>query len=494
MADLKIGCESVCESTNENVCESTSSLESMTPIVNVGNVPENPVTLDIKENKVTSSLVSPKQASKMLKGKRRAFSDYDDLFLSVFDTNKQLARETANKIFEYGSSEDISFRNEVKRNIDRLTHNFSLLPPTDAKRRIAILGYTVPNVEPWDPDSIKTGIAGSEEAIIYVGKEMASMGIEVVVYANPPKNSVWCLPVANPRYMSSNAFLSDDSKFDCVICWRRFDFHIASTKGPAYFWCHDIVGRKLPTEKLTGILFLSEYQRDHYYEYTPEMKSIPYTICGNGINLSQFPVESKGKSKRKPYSCAYISNYSRGLEILLDIWPQIKKAYPKASLGIYYGRETFGSCSKEVLDRIVYKIESLSKMDVVEHGKVGHVELAKALSLTSFWLYPLNNGSETFCISAVRASYASCIPICSLMGALKEVTHPDTPGIAGITCPDDIKKYLDVVLATMKLSEKELNRKKYSEFAKKFTWKACVDKMLQLIYEQKGDKPVGDKL
>jgi len=428
-----------------------------------------------------------RQINKLNHGKRQAFSDYDNLFLKVFPTNKDLAREVALKIFKHAVSDDLSFKNEVKKHHDRLVHNFSLIPPVTDRKRIAILGYIVPCVPEWDPDSIKTGIAGSEEAIIYVSKELVNMGIDVTIYANPPKDSMWTLPIAQPRYINANQFTSDDSKYDAVLCWRRFDFQIASTKGPAFFWPHDICGRKLTAEKLSGILFLSKYQRDHYYQWTPEMKSVPYTICGNGIDLSQFSVEKSDskKSKRKPYSCAYISNYSRGLEILLDIWPQLRKAYPKVTLDVYYGRETFGSCSKEVLDRIIFKLESLIKMGVTEHGKVSHVDLAKALSKISFLTYPCTTLAETYCISVVKAQAAGCIPITTRVGALDETVHPEAPTVPLISGPEDAKKYADLLVATLGLQEKDLNRKKYIDFARKCTWKACTDKMLELIYKPK---------
>ncbi len=39
---------------------------------------------------------------------------------------------------------------------------------------ILISTFAVKGVKPWDPDSIKQGITGSEEAVIYMSQKLAS--------------------------------------------------------------------------------------------------------------------------------------------------------------------------------------------------------------------------------------------------------------------------------------------------------------------------------
>jgi tetratricopeptide (TPR) repeat protein len=42
-----------------------------------------------------------------------------------------------------------------------------------------------PGFEPWTPKSIEKGLGGSEEAVVYLGQELAKLGWKVTVYANP---------------------------------------------------------------------------------------------------------------------------------------------------------------------------------------------------------------------------------------------------------------------------------------------------------------------
>ena len=57
--------------------------------------------------------------------------------------------------------------------------------------KIAILGYQNNLVAPWDPDTTKTGLPGSEECVVYASMELAKRGHEVIVFMDPPRNSIW---------------------------------------------------------------------------------------------------------------------------------------------------------------------------------------------------------------------------------------------------------------------------------------------------------------
>jgi len=212
---------------------------------------------------------------------------------------------------------------------------------------IAIVCYKDKNVNPWDPDTIKNGIAGSEEAVINVTDLLIKKGNKVTVYGNPPKTSKYS------HYVDID--LLGNIKHQVIIAWRRTDFsYLAQYANKVYFWPHDIPFNEIKSEELkylAGCFFLSKYQKLRYIEQNILINTIQYVICGNGINPSHF--SNPLKQERKPYSCAYISNYARGLTLLLDIWPTIKSKFPKATLDIYYGRNTFGLLNDEGLNKII---------------------------------------------------------------------------------------------------------------------------------------------
>ncbi len=63
---------------------------------------------------------------------------------------------------------------------------FSLV---EATKTIGIFTFANQGSHYWDPDSISSGITGSEEAIIYMGQKLAKLGHQVTVFGNPPKDS-----------------------------------------------------------------------------------------------------------------------------------------------------------------------------------------------------------------------------------------------------------------------------------------------------------------
>ena len=65
---------------------------------------------------------------------------------------------------------------------------------------------------------MKSGITGSEEAIIFMSQQLAKLGYKVMVFGTPPKNSLYSLPEANPRYVELD--FDDSTKFDIAIAWR----------------------------------------------------------------------------------------------------------------------------------------------------------------------------------------------------------------------------------------------------------------------------------
>ena len=191
---------------------------------------------------------------------------------------------------------------------------------TEPQKKIGFILYKVHGSTPWDPESIKKGITGSEEAVIYISKELAKLGYQVIVYGDPPKGSLHSMPAANPRYVDCR--FPSQEKLDIAISWRMpqaaADLKKRATK--VYFWPHDTFYWKLSDDQINGfdeVLWLSEWQREQWISYNPSFSKFT-KIFGNGIVPQQFkPV----KERENPYSCIYGSNYGRGLRCSLMLGP-----------------------------------------------------------------------------------------------------------------------------------------------------------------------------
>jgi glycosyltransferase involved in cell wall biosynthesis len=342
------------------------------------------------------------------------------------------------------------------------------------QKTIGIITYKVPNLPPWDPETIRTGITGSEEAVIYVSQHLAKQGWKVIVFADPPKDSIYSCIDANPRFVDLDFFSTD--LLDVAISWRmpHIGKQLRRFARKVYFWPEDTIDRRVSVDMVDAfddVLWISKYQREQWMSITPEFARFT-SIFGNAINPEEF---SQAAERDNPYSCIYGSNYARGLEILLDIWPALIRHYPRATLDIYYGWQHWGCLAREKEAKMKRILPNLR--NVQEHGLVGHAELNRAYSNASFWTYPCIM-PETFCTTAIRAQMGGAIPVIIDGSALKETVRH------GYRCakPQD---YLATLLKAMSQAESIslTDRRKMKQFVlQEYTWEKIAARWSALFY------------
>jgi glycosyltransferase involved in cell wall biosynthesis len=338
------------------------------------------------------------------------------------------------------------------------------------EQSIGIITCKVTGVGAWDPDSIDSGIAGSEEAVIYLSKHLSDLGYRVIVYGNPPKDSKYSSPDSNPRYLDIESL--SNHTCDIAISWRMPAIGQALKKraSKVYLWPHDTLHSQLTADQIQAfddIFWLSEWQRLQWISVNSEFEKYK-TIVGNGIEPGQFkPITQRAN----PYSCIYGSNYARGLEILLEIWPEVKRQYPEASLDIYYGWQHWNLLTPEKEAKMRFLINKYAALSVVDHGKVGHEELNCAYERSSIWAYPCIC-PETFCITALRAQGSGVLPAIIEGTALSETVR------AGFKCTTR-EEYLKTLIRAMKYAETMSleEREQLSRFVfEEYTWKNIAER------------------
>lgn len=182
----------------------------------------------------------------------------------------------------------------------------------------------------------------------------------------------------------------------------------------------------------------------------------------------------------KPYTIGYFSSYDRGLECLLDMFPKIKEQVPEAKLDIYYGWQMYDKYHSKNPEKMKWKWQMIRKMaDVgaVDHGRVNHKELAKAMQDTKVWAYP-TEFTEIHCITALKAVEAGCIPVVTKVGALAETVkgwHVDATDI--YNNEEAQKAFIDTVVEALKgeLGQVEpVDNRYWSDVAKAWDKALCV--------------------
>jgi len=253
-----------------------------------------------------------------------------------------------------------------------------------------------------------TSLGGSEQAVVYLSKELVKRNYKVTVYGNVTP----CLKdgVQYLRYEEFN--VKDD--FNIIILWRRYGL---DALGPLEFAKAVFVDLHDPTDpsslpkdlivnKVKKIFVKSNYHRT-FYPYLPDEL---FEVIANGTNMENVEPQTRNKNR-----FCYTSCYERGLiPILRYLWPLLKMQIKDAEFHIYYGSSLISEQSKKELEPL------LKQEGVFEHGRVSHEEVIKERYRSFAQLYLTDTPLEIDCISVREAALAGCIPILSPTGVFKE--------------------------------------------------------------------------
>jgi len=321
--------------------------------------------------------------------------------------------------------------------------NYYRKPVTHPAKSIAILCGWGP-LGNWGPSGLEKGIGGSEEAVIRISRELATLGYNVTVYGTPGEeagpdwyvdrsSNNFALYAANPDVKRQSVPIykhywefSRKDTFDIFISWRNpeiFDEPINARK--SYLWLHDVMDKEEFIDErlnnLDGIIFVSQYHRDLYPDI-PENKCF---VSGNGISPEDFE-ELDGKFERDPHRIIYMSSHVRGLELVYRVWDDVKKEVPDATLDIYYGWGSYDAVNRSNPERMGWKEKMLKyeqELDgVTDHGKIGHTQIVEEIMKSGVWAYPCPF-PEVYCISAVKAQAGGAVPVSSNFAALDETVQ-----------------------------------------------------------------------
>lgn len=278
-------------------------------------------------------------------------------------------------------------------------------------------------IDEWGSWSLDEGIGGSEEAIIRMSRHFIDLGYKVVVFGKVGANTgLDQYGVMWRNYWDCNL----DDEFDIFVGWRApfiFEKDIKARK--KYLWLHDVMepGEFTPKRiaNFTKCIVVSKYHRS-LFPMIPDEKIL---LSGNGIDPKEF-TELDGEFKRDPHKVFYGSSHVRGLAYLYEIWPEVKKAVPDATLDVYYGRGSYDAVHKGNPERMKWMDDMEAKAKeldgVIDHGKVSHKEINKAIFSSGVWAYPCPF-PEVYCITAVKAQAGGAVPVSSNFAALDETVQ-----------------------------------------------------------------------
>lgn len=271
--------------------------------------------------------------------------------------------------------------------------------------------------EEWTPESIKTGIGGSETAVIYLAKHWVELGYTVTVYCNCGEREG---NYDGVKYLNSAQFDQTDT-FDILILWR--DPVMLDTPFQANHIWLDLQDIPEPVdytqnrvENVDKIFAKSQYQRG----LLPHIPDDKFVILSNGVDKRLLEWSN---CEKDPYKLIYASGYGRGLEpMLMYGWQIIRQAIPDAQLHIYYGWDSYDISFGNHPQYSMWKqkmIELMSQPGITEHGRVGQEELIREKSTSAIHYYAATL-AEIDCISVRESAMVGCVPVTTNYAAFKE--------------------------------------------------------------------------
>jgi len=283
----------------------------------------------------------------------------------------------------------------------------------------------------------KQGIGGAETAFITLTRQLAQMGYRIIVFTDCDKPGIY----DGIHYLDLVDFYiyRYANPIKILVAVRSVKPFLQGTRATKkLLWIHDSPNVQLTPQVLDQIdcvIAVSKWQKEQWqHEYhIPENKII---VIPNAVDSQLFQTKSERYRKKK---LVYLSPPQRGLESLLNLFPEIRRKYPEAELSVFNYDSQNG-------DDLSFSGKDLTNVRFM--GNVHKKRLAKELRSAKLLAYP-TACMENFCLSAVEAQAAGVPVITSNQAALAETVESDKTGflIDGLPgSPEYDQKFIDKAL------------------------------------------------
>ena len=279
----------------------------------------------------------------------------------------------------------------------------------------------------------QTSLGGSESACLGLARALKARGHQVHVFASrlapdavgaDPWGVLWH---QLEDFTAMNAFIEWDV---CVGLRNYLFFNHGVQARLRVLWNQDLLvgqaGKAVMSVAwaLDKSVYVSEYHRAQWEDVQPELKPIG-AVTRNGYDPAHVP-ETVTKD---PNRLIYISRPERGLEPLMEMWPQLKAKKPDAVLQIcryasmYDGEGTKVKRMCDAADDLVRDVQAT--VGGIEYlGGLNKAQLYQAIADAAVMWYPgVATFAETSCIAATEAQACGTPFVGSIKGALAETAR-----------------------------------------------------------------------
>jgi len=340
--------------------------------------------------------------------------------------NKELAKDLYKKLIQINYDKYINLKDllDIDENVFKKGINLCNINglPNPNKETIIFVAGTF--YMPWNGDTKTLG--GSEYMLSKYAEYCAKGGYNVYAFVDTKRGLE--NNIRGVQYLNKELFYQFIQQYHIKVCIvsRKADYlkytDIKNIEN-VYFWCHDIEPQgkiNLTQPNFRKIICLTNWHKEFILnKFKIDEKYIE--VSGNCIDLNEcYTTTTQEKIKR---SFIYTSAVDRGLEYFINIFPDVLKEFPDATLHVFcdLSDDTKVDLSINKLNELKNKI--LSNKSIIHHNFSDHKELYKAFSECEYWIYPDFVFKETFCITALEAQIHGCIPLTTRLAALNETVN-----------------------------------------------------------------------
>lgn len=385
----------------------------------------------------------------------------------IDETTLRQARILANVVDKAGNLKEfmMGLPSSIRNDLRMRQYLVKAFPPKKWPDKTIVI-FCGEHMEDWGPDTLDKGMGGSEEAVVYLSRELAKLGWDITVY----NQRVEEYDEEGVHYKPWESFNPED-EFDVFIAWRNpFAIKRLNIKArkSVIDW-HDY--EKIPPsllEPVDTVFIKSKFQQQ-------DMADDKVTIVPNGLIPEQFDVDVE----RNPHKIIFGSSPDRGLDVLVrDILPKVKEEVPDVELVWAYGWNSFDAINKGDTEMGKWKWQlkrDMHKAGVKELGRISHEELAKEFKSSGVWAYP-TSFPEIDCITAKKAQAAGCDVVTSGYAALQDSVLKEEEEVVDIhKKPEEIEKFTKRLIEVLKNPISEEERQTIAKkITDKYNWAAIA--------------------
>ena len=278
-------------------------------------------------------------------------------------------------------------------------------------------------------------LGGSESAVVFMARELARLGHRVRVFCRCERPGEY--DAVTYRDLADFPEFVECGACDVFVCCR----HLRGLTAPVQsrvnvLWNHDIITGEATKHvmslmyKVDRLLVLSEFHKQQFVRHL-SMPEDRYVVTRNGVDLGVVD-EAVEDVEPDMSRVIYTSRPERGLDVLLEMWPEMKRRRPELRLAVaHYDNPGADQQMADYLDALRRAAGELPDVEML--GALSKRELYREIAGSALVVYPCAF-PEVSCISALEAAACGTPMVTSRYCALKESV---ADGETGVLVPGD---------------------------------------------------------